>query len=134
MKLKSSIIGILIARILASKFQQETKVTIFTRKRATERFLHRLLIGILMKSPCEGVGCLKHAHDGKEGDFVHQHSERVQPVAWFRQHPLKASQLQGKRILPLQEWEAELSNISFQAPAAVDGERGIPPRGSGGYV
>lgn len=49
MKLKSSIIGILIAQIPASKFQQQTKVTIFTRKRATEIFLHRLLIGILMK-------------------------------------------------------------------------------------
>lgn len=63
-------------------------------KRATEIFLYMLLIGILMKSPSEGVGCLKHAHDSKEGNFVR--SESVQPVAWFRQHLLKASQLWRK--------------------------------------
>lgn len=54
-----------------SGFLSPVKVTILTRKRASETILYRLLVGILRKAPYEGVGCLKHADDGKEGDLVH---------------------------------------------------------------
>lgn len=96
MKLKNCIIGILIAQIPASVFQWQTKVIIFTRKRATEIFPYRFLIGIQIKSVYEGVGHLKHAHDGQEGDFVYQHLERTQPMAWFRHSSLRDSYLWGR--------------------------------------
>lgn len=91
MKLNNCIIGILIALIPASVFQWQTKVIISTTKRATEIFPYRLLIGIQIKSVYGGVGHLKHAHDGQEGDFVHQHLERTQPMAWFRHSSLRDS-------------------------------------------
>lgn len=62
-------------------------------KRATEIFPYRLLIGIQIKSVYEGVG--HFAHNGKEGDFVHQHLERTRPVAWFRHSSLKDSYVRG---------------------------------------